>query len=110
MPSYTARWRIVAAALWIAAWGFVTGVETSAGEKTAMPAHDIQDVLSAHKPRLLAADGVIGVGRGLCDGAPCIKVMVLKKTLELVEAIGSDADGYVIDIIETGEIRALDKN
>ena len=110
MPSYTARWRIVAAALWLAAWGLGTGAETGATEKTEMPARDIQNVLSAHKPRLLAMDGVVGVGRGLCAGAPCIKVMILQKTPELVEAIGSEADGYVIEIIETGEIRALEKN
>ncbi len=100
----------MAAALWLAAWDLGTGAESVAAEKTVMPAQDIQDVLSAHKPRLLALDGVIGIGRGLCGGAPCIKVMVLKKTPELAEAIGSEVDGYAIDIIETGEIRALDKN
>ena len=108
MPPCAARWKILAAALWLTAWSHGAVAEAGAGEKAEMPTHNIQEVLAAHKPRLLAIEGVVGVGRGLCAGVPCIKVMVLKTAPELVKAIGSKADGYGIEIIETGEIRALD--
>ena len=72
------------------------------------PKASIESVLEAHKPRLLALDGVIGVGRGLCQGRPCIKVMVRERTPGLARRIGAAIEGYEVEIIETGPIRALD--
>ena len=109
MRPYAAKWRILAAALLLTAWGGGVGAKIHDREKAEMPAQDIQEGLTAHTPRLLAMDGVVGVGQGICDGAPCLKVMILKKTSELIKQIGADADGYRIEIIETGEIRALDQ-
>lgn len=66
----------------------------------------IDAVLEGHSPRLLSLPGVVGVGRGECDGQPCIKVMVLQKTEELTALIGDSVEGFRIEIIESGEIRA----
>jgi hypothetical protein len=80
----------------------------SPGDKTHTPEASIESVLRTHKPRLLALDGVIGVGRGLCQGRPCIKVMVRERTPGLARRIGAAIEGYEVEIIETGPIRALD--
>jgi len=76
--------------------------------KSRPPESSIESVLRTHKPRLLALDGVIGVGRGLCQGRPCIKVMVRERTPGLARRIGAAIEGYEVEIIETGPIRALD--
>lgn len=68
---------------------------------------NINAVLEQHSPRLLSLAGVVGVGRGECGGRPCIKVMVVENTAELAALIGGEIEGFRIEIIETGEIRAL---
>ncbi len=79
-------------------------------ERAPMPDKTIEAVLEAHTPRLMALPGVVGVGQGHCAGAPCIKVLVLEKTPGLVERIGVVIEGYKVEVVETGEIRALDSD
>jgi hypothetical protein len=78
------------------------------GKTEGKPERSIQAVLDVHKPRLLALEGVVGVGRGLCHGEPCVKVMVITKTPDLARKIGARLDGYPVEIIESGEIRAIE--
>lgn len=73
-----------------------------------MPEKTIEAILEEHTPRLMSLPGVVGTGEGLCAGAPCIKVLVLEKTDDLVARIGSAIEGYAVEIVVTGEIRALD--
>ena len=79
-------------------------------ERAPMPDKTIEAVLETHSPRLMSLPGVAGVGEGRCAGAPCIKVLVLEKTPELVERIGDAIEGYEVEVVETGEIRALDSD
>lgn len=67
-----------------------------------------ETVLEQQKTRIMALDGVVGVGRGLCDDRPCIKVLVAEQNQALAALIGKTAGGYPIDIVITGEIKALD--
>ncbi len=82
----------------------------TAGQKERVPVPDkpIAAVLDGHTPRLMSLPGVVGVGQGRCAGAPCIKILVLEKTPELVVRIGGAIEGYEVEVVETGEIRALD--
>jgi hypothetical protein len=79
-------------------------------ERAPMPENTIEAVLKAHTPRLMSLPGVVGVGEGRCDGAPCIKVLVLERTPELVERIDVVIEGYKVEVVATGEIRALDSD
>jgi hypothetical protein len=76
------------------------------GDKTSPSGPPIEAVIEADKPRLLSLDGVVGVGRGLCRGRPCVKVMVLRDTPELAKRIGRSIEGFEVEIIEIGPIRA----
>ncbi len=58
----------------------------------------------------MSIPGVVGTAQGLCDGQPCIKVLVIKKTSEIEEKIPETLDGYPVEIESTGEIKALPKN
>ena len=71
-----------------------------------MAAKPIVKVIKEHAKTLMSIPGVVGAGQGLCEGKPCIKVFVIKKTPELVQKIPNTLDGYPILIEETGEVKA----
>ncbi len=71
-----------------------------------MPEKAIATVLQEHTPHLMKLPGVVGTAQGLCEGKPCIKVFVVKRTPELLEKIPSMLDEYPVKVEETGEIRA----
>ena len=66
----------------------------------------IQDVLKAHTAALMSLSGVVGVGQGECSGEPCIRVLVVQKTPELVSKIPTAIEGYAVEVQETGDIKA----
>ncbi len=72
-----------------------------------MAGKTIEAVLKQHTDRLMSLPGVVGTAIGVCEGTPCIKVLVVKKTPELVNEIPQTLEGYPVVIEETGEIRAL---
>ncbi len=76
-----------------------------------MAKRDINEVLRDHDRELLAIPGVVGVYVGLLnDGkTPCLKVMVVRITPELLRAIPKTLESYPVVIEETGEIRPLKK-
>jgi hypothetical protein len=79
------------------------------GENT-VTAKPVQDVLKENKKKLLSLPGVVGTAQGRCGNKPCIKVYVIRKTLELEKKIPHILEGYPVMIEETGEFRALPKN
>ncbi len=79
------------------------------GEEKEMTVKTIVEVLKEHTEELMSIPGVVGIGQGLCNGKPCIKVLVIEKTPELAQKIPDIIEGYQVVIEETGEIRALPK-
>jgi len=72
-------------------------------EQSPMPRRTIEETLKAHTDRLMSISGVVGTAQGLCEGKPCIKVFVVKKTPELLRQIPAAADGYPVAVEQTGE-------
>ncbi len=72
----------------------------------AMTRKDINEVLREHDRELMAIPGVVGVYVGLMPDkkAPCLKVMVVKKTKELKKKIPASLGGYPVVIEESGVI------
>jgi len=68
----------------------------------------IEAVQGSHTDSLMRIPGVVGTGIGLCDGAPCIKVLVVRATPELRKAIPDSLEGYRVILDETGTVRAQD--
>jgi hypothetical protein len=75
--------------------------------KGPIPERSIEDVHREHADRLLSQPGVVGTGIGECDGKPCIKVLVIKRTADLVKRIPPALNGFPVVMEETGEIRPL---
>ena len=70
----------------------------------------IEEAIKEHSEELMSIPGVVGVGQGLCDNNPCIKVYIIKKTPELDKRIPALLEGYEVSIEITGEIRAHPDN
>ncbi len=66
----------------------------------------IEAVQGSHTDSLMRIPGVVGTGIGLCDGTPCIKVLVVRATPELRKAIPGSLEGYRVMLDETGTVRA----
>ena len=77
------------------------------GKGTQVPQKPIEQVLKAHTDDLMSLPGVVGTGQGLCNGQPCIKVFVSKKTAKLEKRIPKNLEGYPVVIQETGKFKAL---
>ncbi len=75
------------------------------GNRDEMPQRSIEEVLGDYTPRWMSIPGVVGTGIGKCDDQPCIRVMVVKKTPELIDRIPSRVEGHIVDIVETGQFR-----
>jgi len=69
----------------------------------------IAEVLKEHTEELMSIPGVVGIGQSLCNGKPCINVLVIEPTLELAQKIPDNLEGYQVMIEDTGEIRAQPK-
>src|SRR6266704_6676984 len=82
-------------------------VEHQPGAK-AMPEQTIEAVLEQHTGSLMSLPGVVGTAIGECEGKPCIKVFVIRKTRELIAKIPPALHEFQVAIEESGEIRALD--
>lgn len=89
-----------------AACGKEFGASTQAG--SLAPEMTIEEAIKQHTDRLLSLPGVVGTAIGACEGRPCIKVLVVKKTPELLNKIPSTLEGFPVAVEETGPIRALD--
>jgi hypothetical protein len=76
-------------------------------EENSMAVKPIKEVLKERAKALISIPGVVGAGEGLCEGEPCIKVFVIKKTPEIEKNLPSTLEGYPVRIEETGEIKAL---
>lgn len=67
----------------------------------------IAEVIAYHDDELLAIPGVVGVAEGERAGEPCILILVIAATPELVHNLPQSLGGYPVVIEETGEIKPL---
>ncbi len=85
-----------------------TGAPPPESGSAAAPVRPVAEVIAARAPELMAIPGVAGVYEGETRRrAPCIRVMVVRRTRELEARLPKTLDGYPVEIEETGEIRPL---
>lgn len=101
--------RLIAAALGIAAAGCVFASAAPPSPGGTDSCRDIDAVLRAHDRELMAVPGVVGVYVGLTDDGrtPCLRVMAAERTPELVRQIPNLIEGCPVVIEETGPVRPL---
>ena len=74
-------------------------------EMKAVASKTIEQVLAAHTDTLMAVPGVVGTAIGLCDGAPCIRVLLADSSAAARNKIPSQLEGYPVRAEVTGAIR-----
>jgi len=74
--------------------------------ESKMPLKSVKEALEEHTLELMSIEGVVGTAQGLCNGKPCIKVYVIKKSGQFTQRIPTTREGYPVVIEETGEFRA----
>lgn len=73
------------------------------------PVRPIADVIAARSGELMAIPGVVGVYEGLGrGGAPCVRVMVEKRTRALESKLPKTLDGWPVEIEAGGPVRPMD--
>jgi hypothetical protein len=65
----------------------------------------IEQVLRAHTDDWMSIPGVVGTGMGEHNGEPCLRIFVRRKTPRLLQKLPTVVDGFVVDIVESGEFR-----
>lgn len=73
-----------------------------------MSSRTIEDVLATHTDSLMSLPSVVGTAIGLCDGVPCIRVLVSDSGAASRRKIPNRLDGYLVRVDVTGTLRALD--
>ena len=69
-------------------------------EETADEPPTLDEVLERHGDELRAVRGVVGVAAGDCNGAPCIRVTVARRTQKLLSQLPQSLEGYPVSIVE----------
>jgi len=64
-----------------------------------------QEALTA---TVMSLPGVVGTAQGLCDGSPCLQVLVATSDSALLAQLPERFQGFKVDVRVTGEIRAQD--
>ena len=86
----------------------VCSCQANNGGESSVPTRDVKTVMDAHVDDLMSIPGVAGVAIGeLEDGTPCIQVLVVEKSDEIVKKIPKRIEGHPVDIIESGVIRPM---
>jgi hypothetical protein len=75
------------------------GPETASAEPPADPP-TIDEVLARHGETLRGIRGVVGVESAECDGAPCIRITVTRRTQNLLAQLPSSVEGYPVTVVE----------
>jgi hypothetical protein len=74
-----------------------------------MAATTVEEALKNNADRLMSIPGVVGAAIGECGGKPCIRVLVDRKTAELMKNIPSMLEGFPVVVEETGPIGPMDR-
>ncbi len=79
----------------------IMGQETKTKDKT------IGEVITIHAAEILAIPGVVGIAEGRCDGTPCIRVFVDRRTEQIARSVPAAIEGYPVVVEETGPFRPV---
>ncbi len=73
-----------------------------------MRPRDIKTVMEVHADELMAIPGVTGVAIGeMEDKTPCILVLVVDSSGEIVRDVPDILEGYPVRLLESGEIKPM---
>ena len=66
----------------------------------------IEQVLAECSADWMSVPGGVGTAIGMYSGEPCLRVMVVRTTPQILRTIPERVEGFRVDIVETGIFRA----
>lgn len=66
----------------------------------------IEAALEHLTARVMSIPGVVGTAVGLCDGRPCVKVFLARRSPAALRQIPAVIEGFPVSVEESGEFRA----
>ena len=111
MAHVSARQCFASLALVLLLGALLPGCRAQSGDTTPpapVAMTPIADVIARHSAELMAIPGVVGLYQGETRRhTPCVRIMVARRTQELVARLPKSLDGHVVEVEETGEIKPL---
>ncbi len=59
-------------------------------------------ILAERSADWMSVPGVVGTAIGVYSGEPCLRVMVARKTPQILRTIPERVQGFRVDVVETG--------
>ena len=84
---------------------FMFGCQGNPNPPNRITSKSIEEVLEENKPHLMTIQGVVSTSIGECNGNPCIKILVEKKTPILQQQIPSMLETWQVEIVEKEQPR-----
>jgi len=75
-------------------------------EESIVSQDDIAAAIAAHSMQIMQLDDVAGIGEGLCEGSPCVKVLLTKDNPATRKAIQTILNGIPAAIETSGSFSA----
>ena len=69
-------------------------------ETTPAEPPTLDEVVARHGEELRAVRGVVGVDSAECNGAPCIRVTVVRRTQKMLSQLPSSLEGFPVSVVE----------
>ena len=76
------------------------------GEPVMIDSIDLGQTITDKGELIMALEDVVGIGEGLCDGSPCIRVFLARENAVSIEKIKELLDGIPFSADVSGEFLA----
>ena len=80
--------------------------QPAAGESDVASKEDLGQIISTHGDLVMSLEDVVGIGEGLCDGNPCIRVFLARDNAVSLARISEYLAGIPYSTEITGEFTA----
>ena len=71
-----------------------------------MDMREVEEVLDRHREALMAVPGVVGTAIGLCEGTPCIRVLMTAASSAATDEIPRVLEGFPVHVESSGPFSA----
>jgi hypothetical protein len=99
----------IAAAVILAAVMAACQGQESSNSQSSVNTHsmdDISRIIAVHQDTIMALDDVVAIGASVCEGAPCIRVLLAKDNPETLKRLPEQIEGIQVVAETSGPITA----
>jgi hypothetical protein len=79
------------------------------GETDLANSADLGQIIASHSELIMGLDDVVGIGEGLCNETPCLRILLARENADSRARINEDLRGIPFTIEVSGDFTALPK-